>query len=201
MSGHAPLAPDELAQALMVYRERGTYAAAAAAVGRDASTIRKALRRHEAPERAALFAEELEQAHANALRATRKARRKALDALADATDPRDIALLAHVCHEGLRAVTTARVAHARLQPPDAARTGPKGVIIETLSEEELVAELVQLAGEALAEQLDGAARAALAPLVAAAQERLRQRALAKLPPGAMALELPRELTRPREELP
>ncbi len=202
MSGHAPLAPDELAQALTVYRERGTYAAAAAAVGRDASTIRKALRRHEAPERAALFAEELEQAHANALRATRKARRKAVAALADATDPRDIALLAHVCHEGLRAVTTARVAHARLQPPDAARAAaPKGVIIETLSEEELVAELVQLAGEALAEQLDGDARAALAPLVAAAQERHRQRALAKLPPGAMALELPREMTRPREELP
>ena len=112
MSGHAPLAPDELAQALTVYRERGTYAAAAAAVGRDPSTIRKALRRHEAPERAALFAEELEQAHANALAAVRKARRKAVDALADATDPRDIALLAHVCHEGLRAVTTARVAHA-----------------------------------------------------------------------------------------
>jgi hypothetical protein len=66
------------------------------------------------------------------------------------------------------------------------------VIIETLSEEELVAELVQLAGEALAEQLDGDARAALAPLVAAAQERHRQRVLAKLPPGAMALELPRE---------
>jgi hypothetical protein len=114
VSGHAPLAPDELAQALTVYRERGTYAAAAAAVGRDASTIRKALRRHEAPERAALFAEELEQAHANALAAVRKARRKALAALADATDPRDIALLAHVCHEGLRAVTTARTAHARI---------------------------------------------------------------------------------------
>jgi hypothetical protein len=114
VSGHAPLAPDELAQALTVYRERGTYAAAAAAVGRDPSTIRKALRRHEAPERAALFAEELEQAHANALRATRKARRKALAALADATDPRDIALMAHVCHDGLRAVTTARTAHARI---------------------------------------------------------------------------------------
>lgn len=114
MSGHTPLAPDELAQALVVYREQGTYTAAAVAVGRDASTVRKALRRHTAPERAALFAEELEHAHANALAAVRKARRKAVDALAEATDPRDVAMLAHVCHEGLRAVSTARVAHGRV---------------------------------------------------------------------------------------
>ena len=76
--------------------------------------MRKALRRHTAPERAALFAEELEHAHANALAAVRKARRKAVDALAEATDPRDVAMLAHVCHEGLRAVSTARVAHGRV---------------------------------------------------------------------------------------
>lgn len=110
----SPLSPADLSTALAVYTEAGTYAAAARAVGRDESTVRKALRRHTAPERAALFAEELEHAHANALAAVRKARRKAVDALAEATDPRDVAMLAHVCHEGLRAVSTARVAHGRV---------------------------------------------------------------------------------------
>ena len=110
----SPLSPADLSTALAVYVEAGSYAAAARAVGRDESTVRKALRRHTAPERAALFAEELEHAHANALAAVRKARRKAVAALAEATDPRDVAMLAHVCHEGLRAVSTARVAHGRV---------------------------------------------------------------------------------------
>lgn len=108
------LAPAELSQALTVYREAGTYRAAAAAIGRDESTVRKALRRHAAPERAALFAVELESAHVNALRSAARARRKAVDALDNATDPRDVALLAHVLHEHLRAVSTARAAHGRL---------------------------------------------------------------------------------------
>ena len=108
------LAPAELSTALTVYREAGTYRAAAAAIGRDESTVRKALRRHAAPERAALFAVELESAHINALRSAARARRKAVDALDNATDPRDVALLAHVLHEHLRAVSTARAAHGRL---------------------------------------------------------------------------------------
>ena len=110
----APLSPGDLSTALAVYVEAGSYAAAARAVGRDESTVRKALRRHAAPERAELFAIELADAHAAALRATRKARRKAVAALDVSTDPRDIALMAHVCHENLRAITTARAAHGRL---------------------------------------------------------------------------------------
>jgi len=110
----APLSPGDLSTALAVYVEAGSYAAAARAVGRDESTVRKALRRHAAPERAELFAVELADAHANALRATRKARRKAVAALDVSTDPRDIALMAHTIHENLRAITTARAAHGRL---------------------------------------------------------------------------------------
>ena len=110
----APLSPGDLSAALAVYVEAGSYAAAARAVGRAESTVRKALRRHAAPERAELFAVELADAHAAALRATRKARRKAVAALDVSTDPRDIALMAHTIHENLRAITTARAAHGRL---------------------------------------------------------------------------------------
>lgn len=125
----SPITPADLSHALDVYRTEGTYAAAARAIGRDESTVRKALRRHAAPARADLFAEELATAHVNALRATRKARRKALDALDVTDDPRDVALLAHVLHEGLRAITTARAAHGRLVEAEKA--------IESRVEEEL----------------------------------------------------------------
>ena len=110
----APLSPGDLSTALAVYTEAGTYAAAARAVGRDESTVRKALRRHTAPERAELFAMELEAAHVAALRATRRARRKAVAALDATDDPRDVALLGHTLHESLRAVSQARAAHGRL---------------------------------------------------------------------------------------
>ena len=110
----SPLSPGDLSTALAVYTEAGSYAAAARAVGRDESTVRKALRRHSAPERAELFAMELEAAQVNALRATRRARRKAVAALDATDDPRDVALLAHVIHENLRAISTARTSHGRL---------------------------------------------------------------------------------------
>lgn len=110
----SPLSPADLSTALAVYTEAGTFAAAARAIGREESTTRKALRRHMAPERAELFAMELEAAHAAALRATRRARRKAVAALDATDDPRDVALLSHVLHEGLRAVSQARAAHGRL---------------------------------------------------------------------------------------
>jgi hypothetical protein len=145
----SPLSPADLSTALAVYVEAGSYAAAARAVGRDESTVRKALRRHSAPERAELFAMELEAAQVNALRATRRARRKAVAALDATDDPRDVALLAHVIHEGLRAVTTARSAHARLVAAATPATTPTGRVVEfsTLSDEELRAEADRLAAE------------------------------------------------------
>ena len=125
----APLSPAELARAMDAYRASGTFAAAARAIGRDETGVRRALRRHLAPERAALFAEELETAHVNALRAVGKARRRASDALDTATDPRDLALLAHVAAEALRAVTAARTAHARLVAPSSTSTAAGRVVV------------------------------------------------------------------------
>lgn len=130
MSGHTPLSPGELARALEAYRATGTYRAAAAAIERDESTVRKALRRHLAPERAELHAAELDAAHENALRAARKARRRASSAIDTATDPRDVGLLAHVLHEHLRAVTAARTAHARLTAPSVATGAGMARVVE-----------------------------------------------------------------------
>lgn len=122
------------------YRAAGTFAAAARAIGRDETGVRRALRRHLAPERAALFAEELETAHVNALRAVGKARRRASEALDTATDPRDLALLAHVTAEALRAVTVARTAHARLVAPSSTSTAT-GRVVESMTDDELNEEL------------------------------------------------------------
>lgn len=138
----APLSPAELARAMDAYRASGTFAAAARAIGRDETGVRRALRRHLAPERAALFAEELETAHVNALRVVGKARRRASDALDTATDPRDLALLAHVAAEALRAVTGARTAHARLVAPTSTSTATgRVVVVESMTDDELNEEL------------------------------------------------------------
>ena len=135
-----PLNPEELGRALAAYRASGTFAAAARAIGRDETGVRRALRRHLAPERAELFAEELDTAHANALRAVNKARRRASTELDHATDPRDVALLAHVTAEALRAVTTARTAHARLTAPSHA-PATRVAVVAAMTDDELNAEL------------------------------------------------------------
>ena len=136
------------------YRASGTFAAAARAFGRDETGVRRALRRHLAPERTALFAEELETAHVNALRAVGKARRRASDALDTATDPRDLALLAHVTAEALRAVTVARSAHARLVAPSSTSTAAgRVVVVESMTDDELNEELDRHAVADLGERL------------------------------------------------
>ena len=138
-----PLTPDETAHALAVYRDTGTFAAAALAVGRDRSTVRKALRRHVAPERHELMAAELEVAHANALRSVAKARRKAAELLDVADDPRDVALLAHTLNDALRATTTARAAHARLVTAAPSHEAVNGRVI-VQSDDELEQRITRL---------------------------------------------------------
>ncbi len=162
MSG-APLSPADLSTALETYRETGNYSAAARAVDRDESTVRRALRRHAAPERAELFAAELAASQRNYLSACRKARRKVVAALDATTDPRDLAMLAHVLHEGLRAVSTARAAHARLVVADNQANGSPafGRVVEyedlsTLSDEELNARIATHAAELERLRADGA---------------------------------------------
>lgn len=116
MSGVLP--PAVIASALAVYRESGTYASAARAVGCDESTVRKALRRHSAPERWQIMADALDDAHEAALATVVLARQRTVNALQVADDVRDVALLSHTLHEGLRAVTTARAAHGRIAVVD-----------------------------------------------------------------------------------
>lgn len=123
MTGRTPMTPADLATALDVYRSTGTWAAAARAVGRDESTVRRALRR-DAPTRSTLMREALDDAQWNALRTVNLARRRVVAALQVADDPRDVATLAHAAHDGLRAVTVARAADARLY---AGKEGEEGV--------------------------------------------------------------------------
>jgi len=112
------LPPAVIASALVAYRAQGTYASAARAVGCDESTVRKALRRHTAPERWQIMADALDDAHEAALATVVLARQRTVDALQVADDVRDVALLSHTLHEGLRAVTTARAAHGRIAVVD-----------------------------------------------------------------------------------
>ena len=116
MSGVLP--PAVIASALQVYRSQGTYASAARAVGCDESTVRKALRRHTAPERWQIMADALDDAHEAALATVVLARQRTVAALEVSDDVRDVALLSHTLHEGLRAVTTARAAHGRIAVVD-----------------------------------------------------------------------------------
>lgn len=132
MTGRTPMTPADLATALDVYRSTGTWAAAARAVGRDESTVRRALRR-DAPTRSTLMREALDDAQWNALRAVNIARRRVVAALQVADDPRDVATLAHAAHDGLRAVTVARAADARLY------AGQDGESIGPDARDELVA--------------------------------------------------------------
>jgi len=140
MSGVLP--PAVVASALQVYRESGTYAAAARAVGVEESTVRKALRRHSAPERHELMADALDDAHEAALAAVVIARQRTVAALAITDDVRDVALLSHGLHEGLRAVTTARAAHGRIGvvvdvEPEPADDDALAVTLDRISTEHL----------------------------------------------------------------
>jgi len=175
MSGVLP--PAVVASALQVYRESGTYAAAARAVGVEESTVRKALRRHSAPERHELMADALDDAHEAALAAVVIARQRTVAALAITDDVRDVALLSHGLHEGLRAVTTARAAHGRI-----------GVVVdvepEPVDDDALAAKLDRISTEHLRVRIDrltqAVARDVLALSPAELAERVAERVLVLL---------------------
>ncbi len=146
MTGRTPMTPADLATALDVYRSTGTWAAAARAVGRDESTVRRALRR-DAPTRSTLMREALDDAQWNALRAVNLARRRVVAALQVADDPRDVATLAHAAHDGLRAVTVARAADARLY------AGQEGEAIGPDARDELAARFRRMTDAQLTESI------------------------------------------------
>lgn len=187
-----PLTPVELARAMAAYRASGTFAAAARAIGRDETGVRRALRRHLAPARSELIAEELDGAHHDALRAVSKARRKASRALDAAVEPRDIALLGRALADVLRATTAARTAHARLTAPDA-DTDARRVVVTELSDEELDHELDREARRCASTLARRAAEGD-----ASALEALEALAAMADTPADVVVELPRSLARPRE---
>lgn len=164
MSGVLP--PAVIASALAVYRESGTYASAARAVGCDESTVRKALRRHTAPERWQIMADALDDAHEAALATVVLARQRTVAALEVSDNVRDVALLSHTLHEGFRAVTTARAAHGRIvvdvQP-------------EPADDDALAATLDGVVAARLRERLERIRRGAAESVLAMPAEQLAER--------------------------
>ena len=163
------LTPAVIASALEIYRSTGTFAGAARAVGVEESTVRKALRRHTAPERHELMADALDDAHEAALASVVIARQRTVDALQVAEDIRDVALCAHTLHEGLRAVTTARAAHGRLVlvavQPESVDDDALCIKLERLSTEHLRLRIERLS-EGLARDVLAMSADALAAAVA-----------------------------------
>ncbi len=166
MSGVLP--PAVIASALQVYRAQGTYASAARAVGCDESTVRKALRRHTAPERWQIMADALDDAHEAALATVVLARQRTVAALEVSDDVRAVALLSHTLHEGLRAVTTARAAHGRIvvdvQPEP-----------ESADDDALAAKLDGVVAARLRERLERIRRGAAESVLAMPAEQLAER--------------------------
>jgi len=161
------LPPAVIASALVAYRSQGTYASAARAVGCDESTVRKALRRHTAPERWQIMADALDDAHEAALATVVLARQRTVAALEVSDDVRDVALLSHTLHEGLRAVTTARAAHGRISVVD--------VEPEAVDDDALAARLDGVVAARIRERLDMIRRSAAESVFAMPMEQRAER--------------------------
>lgn len=126
MSRRGPLTPAELASASEAYQRSGTFAEAARVIRRDESTVRRALARAGAPERAELLADALERAQREVLDALSRARSRLVEALDATADPREVAGLSAALADQCRALVTARVAEARLAERSALAEAPRG---------------------------------------------------------------------------
>lgn len=129
MTRRGPLTPSELASASEAYRRSGTYAEAARVIGRDESTVRRALARAGAPERAEVMAEALDCAQREVLAALAAARVRLVEALGATADAREVAGLSAALADQCRALVTARVAEARLAERAAAAEEPERVSV------------------------------------------------------------------------
>ena len=124
-----PITPVELASASEAYRRSGTFAEAARVIGRDESTVRRALARAGAPERAEVMAAELDRAQREVLAALAAARVRLVEALGATADAREVAGLAAALADQCRALVTARMAEARLAERAAAAEEPPRVSV------------------------------------------------------------------------
>lgn len=115
-----PLTPPELADALAVFLRTGSFTQAAAAIGKDASGVARALRRHPSdPERSRVYARELESVMGEAARLQRVALRMLRPMLADKDAKVAQGAVAQV-NDTSRAAGTARTALAKLTGEHAA---------------------------------------------------------------------------------
>lgn len=152
MTRRGPLTPSELASASEAYRRSGTFAEAARVIGRDESTVRRALARAGAPERAEVMAEALDRAQREVLAALAAARVRLVEALGATADAREVAGLSAALADQCRALVTARVAEARLAERAAAAEEPERVSV--LEARERLAEILAGADEERAREAE-----------------------------------------------
>ena len=136
-----PLTPPELGLALDTYLRTGSFTAAAAAIGKDASGVARALRRHPSdPERSRVYARELDSVMSEAARLQRVALRMMRPMLA--SDDAKVAqgAVAQI-NDTSRASGTARTALAKLTGEHAAEK----VAVE-VDDDALLAKLNRLTG-------------------------------------------------------
>ena len=136
-----PLTPPELGLALDVYLRTGSFTQAAAAIGKDASGVARALRRHPSgPERSRVYARELDSVMAEAARLQRVALARLRPMLSDADAKVAQGAVAQV-NDTSRAAGTARTALAKLTGEHAAEK----VAVE-VDDDALLAKLNRLTG-------------------------------------------------------
>jgi methionyl-tRNA synthetase len=120
MPSGVAITPEELATAFRVYMETGVFAKAARAIGKDASATARALRRHPSkPERASVYARELDAVMSEAARLQRVALARLRPMLSDADAKVAQGAVAQV-NDTSRAAGTARTALAKLTGEHAA---------------------------------------------------------------------------------
>ena len=117
-----PLTPKQVRTIKRVWLETANASEAARQAGCSEAAARRhigAKKRDKAPvdratKRADLYAQSLDEAEQEHLAVVAKARRKVSDCLDAAAEVRDVSMLAAQAHDGLRAITTTKMAHAKL---------------------------------------------------------------------------------------
>lgn len=147
MADHPDITPEELAKALEVYLATASFTKAAAAIGRDRTSTRRALQRSVEPVRAQVYARSLDEVLARAAALQRTAVRTLRPGVR-VGDPKAVAAL----NDTARTASVTRTAQAKLSGTHAPEK------IETTHDvrESLAAQLARLAGSADPDEAGGA---------------------------------------------
>jgi transposase len=115
-----PLTPKQAGAIKRVWLETASFAETARRVGVSESSVRKYLGKkgkpvcEPQPDAAALYARELDKNERDHLATVSKARQRIDSALDVVADTKELVGLAAQAHDGLRAITTTKMAHAKL---------------------------------------------------------------------------------------